>query len=68
MLASISVFFMKPVVFHEYFNIFQVAEEESAINLFQPSEELRGQHLGEFQQRTSKLFDTDSISLFINVP
>ena len=27
-------------------------------NLIQPSGELRGQHLGEFQQRTSKLFDT----------
>ena len=38
------------------------------INLIQPSGELRGQHLGEFQQRTSKLFDMDSISLFINVP
>ena len=30
--------------------------------------ELRGQHLGEFQQRISKLFDMDSISLFIMVP
>ena len=35
-------------------------------NLIQPSRKPRGQHLGEFQQRTSKLkFDMDSISLFI---
>ena len=35
-------------------------------NLTQPSGEPRGQHLVEFKQRTLKLFDMDSISLFIN--
>ena len=34
----------------------------------QLSGELRGQHLGEFQQRTSILFVMDSISFFIKVP
>ena len=42
----------------------QVFQKE---NLIQPSGEPRGQHLGEFQQRTSKLkFDMDSTYIFFD--
>ena len=67
---SVTLSFMKIFVAQ----LLELSESSSVIylqvcrrrkNLIQPPEEPQRQHLGEFQQRTSKLFNMDPISLFI---